>query len=271
VGRGALQGPRYQNLARGAYWVSGQPLSHGRRIQAFRQVLPPTAVLGGWSAAWALGLPWAEASAPVEVVMPADARARTRRGLVVRADRLAPAEVVTTDLGPATSPARTAFDLGRRCELAVAEAVAVVDALIRLAPGGIYGVRELAATHLRARGRRRLFDVLALADPRAESRPESLLRVLLILRGLPRPAAQYQVRDPRGGFVARLDLAWPQLRIGIEYDGAYHGEPGQHSRDLRRHNRLRALGWVVIQVDSRQLADPDALIALLLDVLAARS
>ena len=271
VSRGQLDGSGYVSVTRGARWISTAELTHGRRIQAARVVLPATAVLGGWSAAWALGLRWAEVDDRVEVVFPHRARVRSRSDLIVRGDRLMPDEVIDTDLGPATSPARTTFDLARRSTpTGIAAAVGVADALLRLVPGGIPAVRVLADRHLAVRGRRQAMQVLALADPGAESPRESALRVLLVLAGLPRPTTQFEVRDDDRRFVARLDLAWPELKIGIEYDGAHHRDPGQHSRDLRRHNALRARGWIVIQIDARQFADPEQVVALVRQLLAGR-
>jgi hypothetical protein len=82
--------------------------------------------------------------------------------------------------------------------------------------------------------------VAALADPRAESPPESLVRVLLTLGGLPRPVPQYVILDQGGRFVARVDLAWPEVRLAGEYDGAYRPAEwnGEHPwRALRRVQR----------------------------------
>jgi hypothetical protein len=103
-----LRGPGYRRLGRGAYWLAGAPVTHGRRIQAFRQVLPPDAVLGGLSAAWAWGLRWAQDHRPVEVLPPHEERVRSRAGLRVRGDRLAADEIANGALGLATVPARTA-------------------------------------------------------------------------------------------------------------------------------------------------------------------
>jgi very-short-patch-repair endonuclease len=72
-----------------------------------------------------------------------------------------------------------------------------------------------------------------------------------------------------GGFIARLDLAWPERKVAIEYDGAHHLSRRQHSRDLERHNRLRAAGWTVLQVDAAQFARFDAIVATLARLLAA--
>jgi very-short-patch-repair endonuclease len=54
-------------------------------------------------------------------------------------------------------------------------------------------------------------------------------------------------------FVARVDLAWPEQRVAVEYDGLWHGTPAQFHRDRRRLNALVAAGWTVIHVTSAQL------------------
>ena len=69
------------------------------------------------------------------------------------------------------------------------------------------------------RGAVRMRQAVALSDGRAESPPESRLRVLLALAGIP-AVPQHTVRDGSGQFVARVDLAYPDRRIAIEYDGA---------------------------------------------------
>jgi very-short-patch-repair endonuclease len=72
---------------------------------------------------------------------------------------------------------------------------------------------------------------------------------------------QNTVRDDEGGFVARVDLAFPEHRLAVEYDGAWHGQVGQLARDRRRPNRLTATGWRVLFVTAADLRDPDALVA----------
>jgi len=57
---------------------------------------------------------------------------------------------------------------------------------------------------------------------------------------VPRPIAQFTVRCP-GGFVARVDFAWPEPRVALEYDEAWHGEPGQFAKDRQRLDRLTGL------------------------------
>jgi hypothetical protein len=265
IGRGTLSGPAYVRLARGAYWLSAPGPDFGRRIQALRVVLPPDAVLAGQAAAFAQGAASPGAAELIEVISPR--RLRHRPGMRLRTDALLAGEVIRTPLGPATSPARTAFDFARRPPLL--EAIARVDAVLHVSGTALSQVAAVLQHHPGSRGVQQARRVLALADPRSESPRETLLRVRLTQAGLPPPVPQFVVRDGDGRFVARLDLAWPQVKVGVEYDGAHHREPRQHSRDLARHNLLRAAGWVVLQVDSRQLARFDDLAARLARLLGA--
>ncbi|MGH3846830.1 MAG: endonuclease domain-containing protein, partial [Pseudonocardiaceae bacterium] len=99
----------------------------------------------------------------------------------------------------------------------------------------------------KARWRRRVPAVIDLSDPRAESPMETRSRLVLVLRGLPRPELQYQVFDEFGGFIARLDMAYPQLKLAMEYDGRGHIAPWQQESDARRLNLLDASGWSVLR------------------------
>jgi hypothetical protein len=238
---------------------------HGNAIRVFRAALGEDAVLGGPSAAWALGTRLARPTDPVEIVLPASHRVRPRAGLRVRADALADAEIVATPFGLATSPARSAFDLARRGR--PEEALAWADAVLRASCAAVGDVQRIMAARPRLRGIRQARAVVAVADPRAESPRESMLRWLLLDAGLPPPTPQLVVRDPAGAFVARLDLGWEAAKVGAEYDGSHHRERSQHSRDLARHNRLRALGWDVVQIDADQLCRPDHVVALLRTLL----
>ena len=50
------------------------------------------------------------------------------------------------------------------------------------------------------------------------------------------------------------------------YGGAWHGQPGQLSRDRRRLDRLTAAGWRVLSVTA---ADPHDPVGLLARIVAA--
>ncbi|MGI8880170.1 MAG: DUF559 domain-containing protein [Jatrophihabitans sp.] len=110
---------------------------------------------------------------------------------------------------------------------------------------------EVVRRHHGARGIVRLRQALSEADAGAESPWETRTRLAVIRAGLPRPLTQVQVRARSSAVIARLDLGWPQWRVGLEYDGAQHWlDPDQRSRDLSRGNALTALGWTVLRVNA---------------------
>jgi hypothetical protein len=82
---------------------------------------------------------------------------------------------------------------------------------------------------------------------------ESRSRLVLVLRGLPRPELQYRVFDECGEFIARLDMAYPPLKLAMEYDGRDHLDAWQQASDARRLNLLDAAGWSVLRFTASDL------------------
>ena len=82
-----------------------------------------------------------------------------------------------------------------------------------------------------------------LADARAESPAETLLR-LLLLPVLPGLVPQVRVTGRSGRVIARLDLGDAALRLGAEADGK-RGHAGDRmvAKDRRRDRTTDALGW----------------------------
>ncbi|WP_370584963.1 endonuclease domain-containing protein [Micromonospora sp. ANENR4] len=131
-------------------------------------------------------------------------------------------------------------------------------------------LRAYAAARSRWPGAPLLREVLALAEPLSESPMETRLRLLLLDAGLGPLVAQHEVRAG-GRFVARVDLAWPALRLAVEYDGDHHRERAHFRRDVARLNALRAAGWVVLRFTADDvLRRPDATVALVRQALAER-
>ncbi|MGB6162585.1 MAG: hypothetical protein WCF33_07005 [Pseudonocardiaceae bacterium] len=96
---------------------------------------------------------------------------------------------------------------------------------------------------------------IKLADPRAESRPESRVRVWLAMDGL-YPEPQYWIEDSNGR-LARADLAFPEQKVAVEYDGSWRdGERWALNRDRDRLNRVQAAGWEIVFVTAQLLNDP---------------
>lgn len=86
----------------------------------------------------------------------------------------------------------------------------------------------------------------ALVDVRSESPLETAIRLLLAAAGVPSPVPQHQVRSPDGHPLARLDLAWPDRRLGLEADGKEpHGQPRPIYTDRWRANAM--VGWRLVR------------------------
>ena len=243
--RGQLYGPRYRRLLPDVYVPVGTTLDLCTRSRAaYLHVAPRGGVLAGFSAAALLGRGCALRRVPAEVLVPRDARSRP--DLLVRRGTVPDSEVTVAGGCWVTVPRRAAWDLARR--LPLVEAVVAVDALARWRaprdPG--FEPAELLAYRAAAPGTRscRALDgVLALADRRAESVLETRLRLNLVLGGLPPPEVQHRVRDAHGFVLARVDLAYPQARLAIEYDGDTHFTPARSRADRRRDLLLADLGW----------------------------
>ena len=99
------------------------------------------------------------------------------------------------------------------------------------------------------RGSKLLRSLLDLVDDRpVESVIELKLLGLLRRTKLPSPVTQFNVTE-NGQVIARVDFAYPEIRLAIEADGyRYHGARNAWERDLKRRNALTARGWHVIHV-----------------------
>jgi very-short-patch-repair endonuclease len=99
--------------------------------------------------------------------------------------------------------------------------------------------------------------VIELMDRRAESLPETRLRLGLLDRRVPPGVPQHRVVLLTGEHV-RLDLAWPHAKVALEYDGPEHRTIAGQNRDAFRDGHLRDLGWDVTHVTSAMLLDAAA-------------
>jgi very-short-patch-repair endonuclease len=95
------------------------------------------------------------------------------------------------------------------------------------------------------------------------------LRVQLVRAGLAAPVPQFTVLHD-GYFVARVDLAWPEYRFAIEYDGQWHADPGQLHRDRTRLRELTAAGWRVYHVTREDMRDIPRIVAEVAKILRER-
>lgn len=162
---------------------------------------------------------------------------------------------------------RTAWDVARHHDPAVA--VPVLDELLRRVIVDHDELRRYADARTGTWGAVAGRSAVALADGRAQSRPESRVRVALRQAGL-EPDTQVVVRDEAGAFVAQVDLGFEDAKVAVEYDGAYHRDREQFGRDRQRLNALQAAGWQVVFVTASDLRDLSAVVDRVRQALAAR-
>ncbi|WP_146080477.1 MULTISPECIES: endonuclease domain-containing protein [unclassified Pseudoclavibacter] len=153
------------------------------------------------------------------------------------------------------------------------ETLVQADALLTSAdnyPGRRHGgslatldeLRAVADAWAKRAGVAQLRAAVELARPQVESPGESRLRHALISARFPEPVLQHRVFDGRR-FVARIDLAYPSLKIALEYDGENHFTVAKAVEDIERRRELESLGWRVIQITRRDIQDPTRLFARL--------
>ncbi|MFG6402212.1 endonuclease domain-containing protein [Microbacterium sp. P04] len=156
----------------------------------------------------------------------------------------------------ATTPASTWAMLGAMLHDPY-DLVAAGDAVVRewRVPAPLASLAELESAL--AAGRRvgivKLRDALPRIRTRSASRPETRCRLVLTDAGLPEPLLNHEVVE-RGAALGCVDLAYPELRIALEYEGEHHLlDPQQWARDIARYDRLREAGWIVIRVTKSEL------------------
>jgi hypothetical protein len=261
-----LRGPAWRRLFEDVYMHVDRPVSHALRARAAAAMVVPGAVVSGRSAAVLWGVDLAGHEDDVELTVPPTWHPRRVPGVRVRRVPLRP-EHVQRRLGVlVTTAAVTAVHLAG--SLPQDDAVVAVDQLIAIGVAELESIRVLAAAD-RGRGSARARIVCGMADGLAQSPQETRLRLLVGRSTLPKPVAQFTVRHD-GRFVARVDFAWPDRKVALEYDGLWHAEPGQFAKDRQRLNKLRAAGWQVIHVTAADLHDPQRLLALIAEALSVR-
>ena len=235
---------KYTKLFRDVYVSPDAQLTPQLRAHAGWLWSGRRGIVAGLSASALHGAKWVDVTAPLEII-------HTNRnplpGIRVRGDVIGEDEVAVIEGIPATTPSRTALDLG--CWYPRSKAVAAIDALARATDLKMPDVDLLVQRYAGRRGIRQARATLGLVDAGAQSPKETWLRLLLIQAGLPRPQTQIPVRDEFGDPIAYLDMGWEDAKIAVEYDGDQHRrDRRQYAWDIRRLEHLERLGWIVIRV-----------------------
>jgi very-short-patch-repair endonuclease len=232
----------YRPIFPDVYLAKTEPLSLNARSVGAWLWSGRRAVLTGRAAAALHGAKWVDESVPIELLWYNNHRPP---GVVVRNERFAPDEAVTTDQLTVATPARVGCDLARH--LPRTKAVAHLDALARASAISSTDLYRLVHRYPGARGNRRARAAIELMDAGAESPKETWLRLLLVDAKFPRPTTQIRVTD--GMMTAFVDMGWEELKIGVEYDGDHHRTSrSQFTKDIARVEMLERNGWIIIRV-----------------------
>jgi len=226
------------------------------RCAEYVPVLGPHHFFSHLTAARLWGCPLrAEPDEPLHVSATQNARAPRRRGVV--GHHADPASEIVMRAGfPTSDPVSTWLAIASVVSLD--ELVVAADHLVldpyQLDPRDIRphtSIEALGAAvrKFHGRGAARAASACDLVRQGAESRPETLLRLLLQRAGLPEPQPNREVRDDMGRWLGRADLVYANFRTVVEYDGDQHrSNRAQYEKDIIRWERFIAADWRVVKV-----------------------
>jgi very-short-patch-repair endonuclease len=256
-----LRSPAFTRLFRNVYVASTTEVTHSMRCRAAALLAPSGAVLTGCSAAAVWGLDLVGPQDLVEFVVPERLKFSRQAGLHIRRTSRVIDSEPWGDIQLATPP-RLALDVATNTKLhrSLPRTVGYLDAFLG---SGLVDLAELRRYlgPRRENGMVRARKAVALANARSESVPESELRVWLTVAGL-EPEVQVDVVTASGGFLGRLDLAFPAQKLAVEYDGEWHLDGIQPRLDAQRRAAIAAEGWRFVIVTKADLyGDPKRVVA----------
>jgi hypothetical protein len=238
---------RLIRVRRGVYRMAGAPELPDQELMAACLVAGVAARASHRSASEVWGLPGVMAYQP-ELVVPWPLTVRLP-GVHSHQTRYLPPSHVTIHHGvPVTSPARTVVDLSAFFgEYLLGR---ITDHVTRQRLATIAELHEAYAL-LATPGRHRLTVMRAVLDERpidsyhpGDSNKELDLLSVILEAGFPRPVPQFQVTA--GGKVYLLDYAYPETKIGLEYEGSDHATVSALHKDSQRVRKLQLAGWLIL-------------------------
>lgn len=235
--------------ARGAYWTGDEPVTVVEQSMAEAHVTG--GAVSGAPAGELLGLD-AVVALRVDFTVP---RGRSNRREGARRRDLGPDRVIMIDGVGVTSGLQTLLDLAAdlnddgweqalesALRMDLASIAEIEAALPEMSKARIPGVRRI----------RRVLGVRPDGAPPTESLLETLAVQMIRHAGLPTPTRQVKVFGDDGRFVARVDLAWPELGVFLELDGQQHKD--QPVYDAARQTAVAAAtGWLCARCTWRQV------------------
>jgi hypothetical protein len=257
--RHLVDAAHWERRAVGLFAVSGAPRTWEQDVMAACLVSGGMASHGCAARLLDVGRP-AFGDAPVSITVARGGSREGARGMgaaVHTTRHLTAADRARVDGIPVTTGARLVVDLlGRVPE----------ETLFALADDVMWRLRDRDAVRLaweRVAGGRHgaLLGELLLPwepGPKPGSPKEMSLARVLILHGLPRPVRQHLVLIPGREHPRYLDLAYPDVRVAMEYDGRRDHGPRHWGSDAAREDELQRIAWIRVPAGRRDLVEPHA-------------
>jgi hypothetical protein len=88
---------------------------------------------------------------------------------------------------------------------------------------------------------------------------EAKMARIIASRRLPKPVNQHRIED--GDFLAVIDKAWPNVKLGIECDSlAHHFGARPHQWERTRRRRLHRLGWELAEYTYEDVTEREQMV-----------
>lgn len=230
---------------------------------------------------WGMPLPpWLQGSFDVHISRDAARNPPWRAGIAGHHARFKPGEAVQLRGMAVTSPLRTWLELAAMLELD--DLVAAGDFLVcehdrifgpkRVALVKLDTLRQAVTLEFRRRGIVKAREAADLIRVGADSPPETRIRLALERAGIPGLVVNFVVEDADGNDASWPDLAIPEWKVALEYDGAHHRTARQKGIDDARNLLMERLGWQQLRITKAMLDDDGdkAVVALVRNALRAQ-
>jgi hypothetical protein len=260
---GRLRASDLAHPFRGVRVAAAQPDELPWRCGAYQRAMHPRHVFSHETAAELYGLPlplYVRASNTLHVSSPAPLRAPA--GVGITGHQISAAIWSSREFiyyGPLgmlfvfqlASPEFVWAQLAPR--LLVDDLVAVGDAIVggRAPLGTIADLHQIAGAAVGHRGAKTIAAAIEHVRVGSLSRPETLLRLILVRAGFPEPVLNLEVTDASGRPIAMADLCWPEYRVLVEYEGDGHRmSRGKFRSDITRGERYQDGGWFQLRASA---------------------
>lgn len=247
-----MRGPGWRRAGSGLYVRSATAITPTQRIIEAASLLPGYGGVGGWAAAYWLGMrlldglgPNGHTRLPVLLCLGSDGKISKRAGIRLSRERLPDTDLVESGGLTCTAPLRTAFD-GARTAPCLVEAVVHLDMMLTCELVVRGELATYLAEHRGWRGVQQSRDALALAVLGSRSPPETRMRLIWVRDArLPPPLVNRPVFDLNGRLLGYPDVLDPESGAVLEYDSDDHRELDAHTADNAREEAFEDHGLTV--------------------------